>query len=102
MAWALTCVADKKSLRALVSCGTLLLASLCSGLDVVVLVAHCLALACHGLGIPVNWKHELSCELDDEKRALLLRRPPFATVGAAGHLFSDVTHLAEGALFAIS
>ena len=103
-AWALGQAQDMGHLDRLIDVaakGPIKLGSLCSGLDVFVMVALCLRAAWVDLAVvlphlpDLQFVHEFSCELDDKKRELLRTRPGFSG-SQPKHLFADVTDLACG------
>ena len=70
-------------------------ASLCSGLEVFTMVVTAIkrALRLYGFEEPTV-VHELSCEIDDKKRALCTTISP-----GVKHVYADLLELAEGAAF---
>ena len=99
-AWALHRAKDIGHLQHLIHVaaqGPIKLGSLCSGLEVFVMVALCLSAAWRDLAVSLptlpamEFVHEFSCELDDKKRELLRTRPGFPK-----HLFADVADVASG------
>ena len=74
-------------------CGkTLRVATLCSGIEVIIMVMVGLSRAFQARGMsPPTWVHETACEIDDKKRSLCQKISPNVK-----HVYKDLLELSRG------